>query len=231
MNVRIGLVSVLVTLVVACSFARAQTINVQHDGVPAFCATNLASIGGDNVWNFTGTCATPPPAAGRILSSRIAYVPNAGIRQVGVTEWSAVFGHATATDAEVAFPGRPNSQPSVMDFRRTGYLALHFVPGTVGKFGMVQHTEYNYGADLTWAISTAAGDFAPSSALCHGATQSGQQIARWTTQPATYRSYCPLVQGGSYYLNIKLTDPAQATSTCAANQASCVIGLANSFGG
>lgn len=219
----------LLILLLGC--ANATEINVQHDGVTAFCATNLASIGGNNQWNFTGTCTTPPPPSGRILSSRIAYVPSSGIRQVGVTEWAAVFGHATATDSEVAFPGRPNSQPSIMDFRRTGYLALHFVPGAVGKFGMVQHTEYNYGFNLTWSISTVAGDFSPANALCHGATQSGQQIARWTTMPATYRTYCPVIVGGNYYLNVKPTDPAQGTSTCPATQVNCVVGLANSFGG
>lgn len=211
--------------------AQADSIFVQHDGTTAFCATGLGSIS-NGTWNFTGTCTTPPPPSGRILSSRIAYVPNTGqLRQTGVTEWTQVFGHATAIDAEVAFPGRPNSQPSVMDFRRTGYLALHFVPGSIGRFGMVQHTEYNYGADLTWAISTVAGDFSPANALCHGATLSGQQIARWTTQPTTYRSYCPVIVGGNYYLNVKLTDPTQGTSTCGMNQVACVIGFANSFGG
>lgn len=225
----------LTTLLLLLAFsAQAQTppYIVQHNSVQQFSANCLVHADGSPVYDFRDSCGViPPPPSGRILTSRIAYVPSSGIRITGITEWSALFGHASATDTEVVFPGRPNSQPSIMDFRRTGYVALHFVPGSVGRFGMIQHTEYNYGGDLTWAISTAPGDFAPANPLCHGATQSGQQIGRWTTAGGTYRTYCPVLVGGNYYLNIKLTNPAQGTSTCAATNVNCVVGLANSFGG
>lgn len=231
-----ALIGILVILLIAFLAGRAHGQTppyiVQHNSAQAFTANCLVHADGSPVYDFRDSCGvTPPPPSGRILTSRIAYVPSSGIRVVGVTEWSAVFGHASATDTELPFPGRPNSQPSLMDFRRTGYVALHFVPGSVGRFGMIQHTEYNYGADLTWAISTAAGDFNPANALCKGASVSGQTIGRWTTQGSTYRSFCPVLVGGNYYLNIKLTNPVQGTSTCPATSVNCVIGFANSWGG
>ena len=174
----------------------------------------------------------PPPAAGRIMTSNIAYVPATGsVRFTTVTEWSAIWGHATPFDAETPFPGRSNAQPTVMNFTRTGYIAAHFQPTLTGaKFGWLTHTEYNYGADLTWAISSAAGDFNPVNAICKGSATSGQTIGRWTTVPGTYRTYCPVSPGANYYLNVKLTDPTQS-AFCPATSAQCAVGTANNFGG
>lgn len=186
-------------------------------------------------YNGVRACAVQPPppeAAGRILTSNISYVPATGaVRFTSVTEWSAVLGHATPVDAESPFPGKSNAQPAILNFKRTGYLALHFRPTAVSpKFGWVTHTEYNYGADLTWAISTVPGDFNPSNALCKGALP-GETVGRWTTVPATYRTFCPVTVGANYYLNVKLTNPAAGTTTCAASASQCVIGFANAFGG
>lgn len=222
---------VLLALLAFAAHAQTPPYIVQHNSQAAFTANCLVHADGSPVYDFRDSCGViPPPPTGRILTSRIAYVPSSGIRITGITEWAQVFGHASVSDAEVAFPGRPNSQPSIMDFRRTGYVALHFVPGAVGRFGFVQHTEYNYGGNLTWAISTAPGDFTPANPKCHAATLSGQPIGRWTTQGSVYASFCPVTVGGNYYLNIKLTDPTQGTSTCPATATNCVVGLANSFG-
>lgn len=216
------------------SAAHAQTppFIVQHNGASQFTANCLQHDPTSPVWNFMDSCGQPPPATGRITTSNLAYVPPAGTRFTGVTEWSAIWGHASATDVEVLFPGRSNASPSIINFTRTGYIAAHFRPtGAGARFGYITHTEYNYGADLTWSISTAAGDFNPANTRCKGATLSGQVLGRWTTAPATYGAFCPVAQGVDYYLNIKLTNPAQGTTTCAANRVQCVVGTANAFGG
>lgn len=224
----LGLVVLTAMIVFVCALASAAT---PLPPAPSFgwC------YDGSNATGFYGvrSCpAPPPPAAGRITASNIAYVPSSGVRFTGVTEWAAIWGHATATDVEVPFPGRSNSSPSIVNFTRGGYLAAHFKPSGAGaRFGYITHTEYNYGGDLTWSISTAAGDFNPANPKCRGATTSGQTIGRWTTAPTSYASFCPVAQGVDYYLNVKLTNPAQGTTTCGANLAQCVIGTANAFGG
>lgn len=60
-----GALAIFATLAISAAIdpANAQTtINVQHDGVTQFCATNLSTITGPD-WNFTGTCGGPvnPP--------------------------------------------------------------------------------------------------------------------------------------------------------------------------
>lgn len=212
----------------------ATDIHVQYNGVDMFCAAGLSTINGP-IWNFTGACTVPPPALGRITSSNIAYngCTTCGQRFVGVTEWSAIWGHATDRDVEAPFPGRANSQPSILNFTRTGYVAAHFVPSAAGpKAGWIVHTEYNYGADLSWSISTAAGDFNPANALCKGnMVLSGGTLGRWTINPTGYRSFCPVTPGVNYYLNLKLANPAQVTTTCRAGTAQCVIGTSNNYSG
>jgi hypothetical protein len=232
MNVRIGLASVLATLLIACVFARAAA-PLPPAPVNGYCFDTLTTAGYNGVRGCPEAPPPPPPPSGRITTSNIAYVPATGsVRFTAITEWSAIWGHATPFDAETPFPGKANAQPTVLNFTRTGYVAAHFRPSGIGaRFGWITHTEYNYGGDLTWAISRIPGDFSPADPLCHGTTLSGQPIAMWTTAPATYRGKCAVAPSIDYYLNIKLTNPAQGTSTCLANSPQCVIGTANSFGG
>lgn len=181
-----------------------------------------------------GGGGTPPP--GQIVRSNITYVPSGtGSRiNVPVTDWEDVFGHATATDAEVAFPGRPNSSPVVAAFTKTGYLALKIVvPSNIPltKYGWITHTEYNYGADLTSSISADPGDFNPATALVVASTLSGQPLVGWRMPNAAYHLGATLQPGQTYYYNIKVTNPAAPWRTPPGNQLTCPIGFANAFGG
>lgn len=224
----LGLVVLTAMIVFVCALAHGQTINVQHNGVTQFCATNLASIGGDNNWNFTGTC-TPP--ATRQLSATITFVPPGGTLLTGVTECDQIMGRAKADDPIVPFPGRHNAAPVINNFGRGSFIACHFrAPAAGSTHGWWSTTDYNYGFDLTSAISATMGDFSPAGSGCAKQSSSGQILAGWTTVPAQYRSLCAVIPGGDYYFMMKPTNPAQVTNGCPATRPSCVVGLANNFG-
>jgi hypothetical protein len=186
-------------------------------------ATVVASTGGGDNDN----CPSSPLT--RLTTSSISYVPSSGTRAgVNMTVWDNIWGNATSTDPTIPFPGRSNSQPSILSFGRTQYLAAKFtVPaGMVNNtYGWISHTEYNYGTDLTVAISSSCGDFAPSNPACKAVTQSGQLLVPWSV--ATPATFCPVVPGQTYFLNIKMTDPSLPGDGC--NATSCVVGTSNNL--
>ena len=135
----------------------------------------------------------------------------------------------TALDAVVPWPGRSNSSPVFLNFGKSTYVAAHFlVPaGTPPTwFGWITHTEYQYGTDLTGAISTICGDFTPAAQHCFTAGTSGQLIVPWRTSAG---SFCELTPGVDYYLNLKIRDPAQSNVSCAPSATDCIIGTANAL--
>jgi hypothetical protein len=147
-----------------------------------------------------------------------------------VTQWANVWGIANVWDAPVPWPGLPYSMPIILNFSETGYLALEFhVPPDVptNRVGWLTHTEYNYGKDLTVAISTECGDFHPPSQACHAETVSGQNLGPWRVN--TNGGFCLLSPDTNYFLNLKITDPEQSSSSCAPLAPSCAIGTANNF--
>jgi hypothetical protein len=184
-------------------------------------ATVVASTGGG-----TDNCINP---GSRLTSSSIAYVPSAGTRSgVDLTLWDNIWGHSTSGDTTVGFPGRHDSQPSILSFDRTKYIAAKIVvpAGQGASYGWIVHTEYNYGLDLTTAISTTCGDFNPVNPLCKSVTTSGMNLTPWRVGGG---NFCPLLAGQTYYFNIEATNPAQGTTTCAASSPTCVIGTSNNF--
>jgi len=186
-------------------------------------ATVVASTGGGNNDN----CPNPE---NRLTTSNITYVPSSGTRAgVQMTSWDNIWGHSTAADTTVPWPGRPDSQPSILSFGRTQYLAAKFhVPaGTAANtYGWLTHTEYNYGFDLTAAISTACGDFAPANPACLSVTISGLNLVPWRVGTG---NFCPLTPDTDYFLNVKPTNPTQGSTTCAASNPTCVVGTGNNF--
>jgi hypothetical protein len=200
------------------------TLTCSNSGgsVTSLPATVVASTGGGNGDN----CINPES---RLTSSNIAYVPSAGTRGgVDLTSWDNIWGHSTASDTAVAWPGRHDSQPSILSFDRTKYIAAKIVvpPGQGSSYGWIVHTEYNYGLDLTTAISTTCGDFAPANPVCKTVAQSGMNLTPWRVGGT---NFCPLTPGTTYYFNVKATNPAQGTTTCAASSPTCVIGTSNNF--
>ena len=168
--------------------------------------------------------------AGRQTLADFSYIGDNSLRNrynVDVTEWANIWGHATALDDVVPWPGRSNASPVFLDFGRTTYIAAHFQvpPGTPSTwYGWIIHTEYEYGADVTAAISTGCGDFSPPAQACYTLGTSGQLLVPWRTRTG---NFCNLVPGADYYLNLKLRDPNVTANGC--DTSSCVIGTANAI--
>lgn len=163
----------------------------------------------------------------RLQTSNIAYSPSSGIRNaVNVTDWSNIWGDSTSTDTTVAWPGRHDSAPIILQFDRNKYVSAKFtVPvGQIASYGWIAHTEYNYGLDLTTTISTTCGDFNPTNQACKSVTTSGALLTPWRVGTG---NFCPLTPGTTYYFNIEATDPTQGSTTCAASSPTCAIGTAN----
>lgn len=149
---------------------------------------------------------------------------------VDVTEWKNIWGHASASDALVDWPGRPNSAPVIMNFGKATYIAAHFrVPAgtSTQEYGWITHTEYNWGHDLTASISRYCGDFRPANPACFSEIVGIANLVPWRTRVS---NFCPLEPDTDYYLNLKMTDPNEASTTCVRTSSTCAIGTANAFG-
>ncbi len=188
--------------------------------------TIVATTGGGNNDN----CPNPQ---NRLTTSSMSYVPSSNPptrANVDMTSWDNIWGHADSTDAVVPWPGRSNSQPTILTFGKTQYLAAKFhVPvGTApDTYGWISHTEYNYGQDLTASISPNCGDFSTMAQACFIAASSGQNLVAWAVPPPA--TFCPLVPGQDYFFNVKMTDPTRTSSTCSPTATSCVIGTSNNL--
>jgi hypothetical protein len=166
--------------------------------------------------------------AGRQTRANISWSGFTGTN-IDVTQWENVWGHSTAFDNPLPWPGRPDSMPTFLNFSKTAFMALEFhVPAgsPPNLYGWLTHTEYNYGQDLSASISTECGDF-NAGPTCSIEALSGMNIVPWSVQ--TPLSFCPMIPGRDYFLNIKMTDPSRPSQTCAPASPSCVIGTANNF--
>ena len=144
------------------------------------------------------------------------------LTNVDVTQWDNVWGRSNIFDPPIPWPGLAVSMPIILNFGESTYMSLRFhVPIDS------PHTEYNYGKDLTAAISSDCGDFNPPSSVCHHETVSGQNLVPWRV--ASSGGFCLLTPDTDYFLNLKITDPDQVSPTCAPSAPSCAIGTANNF--
>jgi len=186
----------------------------------------LAPAGDDTIFSddFDAPSACPP---GRQYLADFAYGGDNSLRNrynTDVTEWDEIWGHATALDSAVPFPGRSNAAPIFLNFDPAGYVAAHFVvpagmqPNT---YGWIAQTEYNHEADLTAAISTSCGDFSPAAQACFSAGTGGANLVPWAVPPPN--TFCSVAPGGDYYLNLKVTDSSECSSS------TCTIGTSNNL--
>lgn len=225
------LISLLILL--TCS-AQAQTYQIQHNGAPQFSANCLVHEATSPVWDFRDSCGQPPPPpSGRQTVGRVAY-QSSGIVVRDLTQWNSVFGHATVDDAVIAWPGRHNSQPTIVDFRRGSYVALQVQTNSLGQiptFGFVGSTEYNRGFDPAVSWSRTAGDFSTSLGVnCYNPrVRSGGQLIAYATPLTGYAASCHLPPNATVFFNIKMADPAQVTPLCAATSPTCPFGMNNNF--
>ena len=167
--------------------------------------------------------------AGRQEVAVIAYGADDTGHAIDVTEWMNVWGRSSAYDPPVPWPGVDGSDPVFLDFGASTYVAAHLtVPaGTpLGWYGWLTHPEYNYGTDLTGAISPFCGDFSPAAQTCFTEATSGAPIVPWRTGQG---SFCPLAPGGDYYLNLRLSGSLDRPG-CSTTMDSCAVGLVNHNG-
>jgi hypothetical protein len=169
--------------------------------------------------------------AGRQLYSDLGYVGDnhsGDLRyHVYLGEWENIWGHADPYDTTTPWPGRGNSAPVIAEFGKTTYIAAHFYvpPGApLTWLGWITHTDYNYGHNITAAISTECGDFSPAAQTCFIQSQSGQPLVPWRTNTG---AFCRLQPDTDYYLNLKMTNPNEPSPTCSQHADVCAIGTAN----
>src|SRR5690348_11656905 len=89
----------------------------------------LAPAGDDTIFrdDFDAPSACP---SGRQDLADFAYGGDNSLRNrynTDITEWDNIWGHATALDAAVPFPGRSNAAPIFLNFDPSRYVAAHFV--------------------------------------------------------------------------------------------------------
>lgn len=185
----------------------------------------MTPAGGETIFQdgFDTVPGDCPP--GRQVLANFQYGGDNSFRErpnVDVTVWDNIWGHATALDSVVPFPGRPTAVPIFLNFDPAGYIAarIDVPPGMQpNSYGWIVQTEYNHEADLTAAISTTCGDFSPAGQTCFTQGTGGGNLVPWAVPPPN--TFCPLQPGVSYYLNLKVID----SSGCDAS--GCVIGTAN----
>jgi hypothetical protein len=235
MKLSTGTAAIIAAIVLVCAITARAATPLPPAPANGWCYDSTSAQGYNGVRACPQQPPPPPPAAGRQLTGHVAYTPNGGVRYPGgLTEWAGIFGHATAIDAEFAFPGRSNSQPTITDFVRGKYVAFHVHTGAIGSgptYGWLTHTEYNYGPNVRFAWSRAAGDFSVAvlGANCaDDQTSSGQNIGAYTTALAGFPAFCRLPPNSDVYLNIEYADD-WTSGTCLIGSIVCPLGMANNF--
>ena len=138
---------------------------------------------------------------------------------VDVTQYDNIWGHMNNTDATTPWPGVSGTQPALLNWSKTQYVAAKFhVPAgqSQASYGWQGYGSYYSGPALTLAISTTCGDFAPTNPQCVSTRSGGESFAKWRIVPATIN--CPLAPNADYFINIKMVNPLSSdcggSSTC-----------------
>jgi hypothetical protein len=166
----------------------------------------------------------------RLLWSDIRYTAFQYLRaNVHVTEWDNVWGYnSNAPGPPLPWPGVTGSSPVLSNFGRWSYVALHFhtppVP-TPGLAARMVNSTLAGGPVLTAAISKQCGDFQQrlptAGCIRRNVPHSDETISYFKFTADHPELVCNLLPDTDYYLNIMLSDPANATG-CSGGQ--CPIG-------
>jgi hypothetical protein len=173
-----------------------------------------------------------PPGMTRLTSGVVTYTAGGGTRWRDLTSFSQIWGHNSASDAEVPWPGRQPSTP-ILTMPRYSYVAVKFtvpVDASPTYSGFIQRTTYSYGINMTAAYSARCGDF-DVSAACFASSDSTSgplPFPAWSLNPAS--TQCVLTPGATYYINVMATDPTMGWAGCPGNYATCPMGTNNLFG-
>jgi hypothetical protein len=178
-----------------------------------------------------GQCSGPTGLT-RTTSGSVSYANQPGSVTRDYTQYTELWGYSMPGEKSGTAPPWPGLQASspVLAMGRSNFIAAQFtVPAGVPTawWGNISHTTYSYGIDVTAAISATCGDFNPVAACVNNGAFGGH-FPTWQTAPTG--NSCKLVPG-TYYLNIKATDPLQvgAGGSCPVGQPVCPLATANNF--
>jgi hypothetical protein len=179
-----------------------------------------------------GDCPAPPPdtcPAGRITSMYLAVgsYTGGGRKLVDVTTADNVFGYYTWNSSRLSYPWK--NDYTILEYPRTvgAYTASKFtVPLTTpnNQWGIFGKLATLPGPQFDFSISTRCGDFSPAAQQCFALQQfnNGNMLGdRLPGYPAP--SLCPLVPGGTYYINGRLSNPTTSVTNCTNNI--CKVGI------
>lgn len=193
-------------------------------------ATYCATVGGrPPTMKLTemvpGACAVDPPIGteppGRMRVGTCDYpnIPGDGTRRnVDLTRFASVLGHATSTDAEQPWPGASGANVSILAVPRTGYIAMAFQVADARRYcnigASTYHNEPNH--PVIASVSAAPGDFNPATALVVSPPRyPGEALLRIVGAPHVNGASC--VVGRTYYLNVKFASAVDAFHSLALN--------------
>lgn len=181
-----------------------------------------------------GDCPQAPPTscpAGRFTRGNIAYPPHLATRNnVDLTVWENIWGHATTNDPTRAWPGVPGTSPIVKNMPRGSYIAAKFtVPSNAPSDwrGFYKNVSNFGGLSVDVSISQRCGDFTPVQQGCVNINVSPSDTGAmyWRmVNPTAF--YCDL-NPGTYYLNIRNTNPNESNGNCSLSRPSCDVHVLN----
>ena len=156
--------------------------------------------------------------AGRVTQTVVSWrYDGIGRRGTDVTLADNIWGRSTASGPSVGYPWL-NYYAIFWAMPRHGYIAARFdVPpwALPTQWGMFTHGETLPGPATDMAISDRCGDFNPPEDWClREGTVVAQRMGTYKQPEAPLFAGCELPIGGSYYINIRLTDPNVVHGQC-----------------
>jgi hypothetical protein len=166
-----------------------------------------------NGYDPVGSCPQ-----GRITQTVVSWrYDGIGRKVTDVTKAENIWGRSTATAIPVPYPWL-NYYAIFWAMPRHGYIAAEFTvpPWTPSvQWGIFTHGESLPGPETDMAISTECGDFNPPEPFCLKTnTAVAQRMGQHKLPNAALVAGCELEVGGTYYINIRLTDPNVIHGQC-----------------
>ena len=237
MNVRtrffVALFAVSALFFISRAWAQSAVFNVQHDGVTQFCAPGIRVTG--DVYNFVGTCSTPPPpttctaAANCLARANVLYVGHdaAPLANVDLTQWAPTWGRFQASNPALPWPSARGATPQ-WRLGRGQYTCAAFNAVPTSGANLLSMASYHTAGNLEASLSSTCGDFSMPVGGCHkknvGAFASS--FFKYEVGVATTAYICGI--SGPAYLNLRWTDGAPSEPGGAAvmcNTQGCLVAV------
>jgi hypothetical protein len=192
--------------------------------LPAFMAVQASNGIFRNGFELPGYCPS-----GRVTSTVVSWrYDGNGRRLMDVTNGDNVWGRWEATQPAIGFPWH-NVFALFWALPRAGYVAAGLKTPTdltLSAYGILNHGATSGGPPIDMAISDWCGDFNPPGAWCSASNVgTGQNIIAWKFPEFTGPALCELQPGMSYFLNLRVHDPAIVHDDCGGS--ACRLNIQN----